>query len=167
MLEAADATYVPPLDKNWRENYEKVIENHLYGVDEDTPLIIPRKSTAVERKNIDTVTGALDVRKSVNRSFNELIAEIEATELPSDFPLDTVVTQLKSLRQEVVWSRSHQTEEFTYETYLRDGDKYVRQDIQMTLGAVGSLYTFLGHVARNLDKQIEIEMKHKGINVWR
>jgi hypothetical protein len=163
MLEAADATYIPPIDRNWREYYKKVIENHLWGVAEDTPLIIPRKSTTVERRNAEIVNGALDVRTSINRTFNNLIAEIESADLPSDFPTDEVVAQLVNLRQEVTRSRSWQTNDILYETYLQDGDEYTKHEVYTSLGAVGGLYSFLGDVAGNLDKQLEIEMYVEGM----
>lgn len=159
MLEAADATYVPPADKNWQENYKKVIENHLWGTAEGQLLFIPRKTTTVERKNIETITGALEVRTSINRTLNRLISDVENTELPSDFPIDKVVAQLNNLKQEITKSRSWQTGDITYETYLWNGNEFVSQDVEMRLGAVGSLYTFLGSVAQNLDKELEIEMR--------
>lgn len=159
MLEAADATYVPPVDKNWRENYKKVIENHLWGTAEGQLLVIPRKSTTLNRRNVEVTTGALEVRTSINRSLNQLISDIETTELPADFPIDKVVAQLKSLKQQITKSRSWQTGDITYETYLWNGNEFVYQDVETRLGAVGSLYTFLGNVAGNLDKQLEVEMK--------
>jgi len=159
MLEAADATYVPPADKKWQENYKKVIENHLWGTAGEQLLVIPRKTTTVERKNIGTVIGALDVRTSINRAFNQLISDVESTELPADFSIDNVVAQLNNLKQEITKSRSWQTGDITYETHLWNGNQFVSQDVETRLGAVGSLYTFLGSVAQNLDKELEIEMK--------
>ncbi len=157
MLEAADATYVPPVDKNWKENYKKVIENHLYGVANHTPLVIPRKSTTTARKNVDFASGALQARNSIARKFNDLIAEIESSELPQDFPTHKVVTQLKNLKLQVIKSQSYAVDDIQYETYLMEGDKYVLQKVEISLGAVGSRYTFFGQTARNLDKKLEIE----------
>jgi len=159
MLDDADATYIPPLDKNWREKYKNAITNSLWGTSENTPISIPLKSSSVARKNTKTVAGALEVRKDITRTFDALISEIEGRELPPQFDVNTVVYQIKSLRQEVVKSRSWQTDSFEYETYLRDGDKFIHQNVQTSLGAVGSLYTLFGEVAGNLDKQLEIEMR--------
>jgi hypothetical protein len=66
MLEDADATFVPPFGDNWQKYYKKTIENYLYGTTETTPLVIPRRSTTAERKNIDFAKGALQARSKIN-----------------------------------------------------------------------------------------------------
>lgn len=159
MLEAADATFIPPFDKEAQDKYNRVIKNHLYRPAEATPLIIPRKSTTIQRKNIKFATGALEVRTGISQVFQKLITDIESNDLPPDFSIDRVIAQLENLKQEIIRSRSWQAEDITYETYLHDGKEFVLQEVYTILGAVGSLYSFLGHVARNLDKQLEVEMK--------
>lgn len=149
MLEAADATYVPPFGSDWQKHYMNVIENHLYGVAEDTPLVIPRKSTEVERKNIEFARGALQVRTSIAKTFNDLIAEIENSELPEDFPTDEVVIQLNNLQKRIVKSMGYGTE-VRYESYFQD-------KVETNLGAVGDLYRVFGQVAGMVDKELAID----------
>lgn len=151
MLEAADATTEPPLGFS-RENYKKVIENHLYGTAKDTPLVIPRKSTTVARKNTEFASGALQVRSSIAKKLNDLIAEIESRELPKDFPIDEVTAQVKELRQQVVKSMSYSTD-VRYKSYLNGQGTYV----ETKLGAIGQLYRAFGEVAGKVDKKLEIE----------
>ena len=151
MLEEADATYVPPFGDDWQKYYKDVIENHLYG---GTALFIPRKSITSIRENIEFVRGALQLRSSIARKFNDLITEIEARDLPDDFPIDEVVAQLRDLRLQVRTS-TIQGVDVKYKTYLEDQERY----IETKLGAVASLYTVFGIVAGKVAEKIEIEQK--------
>lgn len=151
MLEAADATFVPPFGNDWQKNYKVVIENHLYGITKDTPLIIPRKSTTLQRKNIEFVKGALQVRSSIATTFNDLIAEIESRELPEDFPIDEVIAQIEELKKQVIKSMGYSVE-VEYKTDFQD-------PVNTNLGAVGSLYRAFGQIASRVAEKLEIEQR--------
>ncbi|MBA7651832.1 hypothetical protein ES703_59660 [subsurface metagenome] len=151
MLEAADATLVPPFGNDWQKDYKVVIENHLYGITKDTPLIIPRKSTTVQRKNIEFAKGALEVRSSIARTFDNLIAEIEGRELPEGFPIDKVIAQIKELERQVIKSMGYSVE-VEYKTDFQG-------PVKTNLGAVGSLYRAFGQVAGRVAEKLGIEQR--------
>lgn len=151
MLEAADATFVPPSGDDWQKNYQDVIENHLYGVTKDTPLIIPRQSTTLQRKNIEFAKGALEVRSSIARTFDNLTAEIEGRELPASFPIDKVIAQIKELERQVIKSMGYSVE-VEYKTDFQG-------PVKTNLGAVGSLYRAFGQIAGRVAEKLEIEQR--------
>jgi len=153
MLEAADSISGP----DWRERYRTTIAHCLHGFGSNSPLIIPRKSITIHRENVEFAEAVNGVGSSILEKFDDLIAEIEGRDLPQDFPLDEVVSQLHNLKMEVIKSQSWPANDITYKTYLLDGGNYVLQDVETSLGAVGSRYTFFGQVAGNLDKKLEIE----------
>ncbi|GAH13155.1 unnamed protein product, partial [marine sediment metagenome] len=84
MLDAADETTLPPLGFS-KEHYKRVIENYLFGVQGEPVLNIPRHSTDNERKITDYAIGALKVRKSISKTFDDLIIDIKNSELPEGF----------------------------------------------------------------------------------
>ena len=149
MLEEADATFVPPFGDNWQKYYKEAIENYLYGTTEKIPLIIPRRSTTAERKNIEFARGAIQVRSRITRTFNDLIKEIEGKELPGDFPIDEVIIQVKELTKQIHKSMSYNTD-VEYKTNFQD-------HVKVKLGAVGEQYRVFGQVAGMVDKNLEIE----------
>jgi len=157
MLEAADATTIPPAGFS-REHYKRVIENHLYGTAEDTPLIIPRRSPTVARRITEFAKGALQVRSSIAKIFNDLIAEIEGRELPEDFPIDEVITQINSLKTQILKSMSYGVD-VAYMTYLRDGEQYIPVQVETKLGAVGDLYRAFGQIAGLVAEKAAIEAR--------
>jgi len=153
MLDAADATFVPPSGDNWQKYYEQVIRNYLYGPTDYSPLVIPRKSTTPERKNIEFVTSALQVRSSITQEFDKLIAEIEAIELPQGFPTGQVVSQIEELKKEVVASMG-QGIDIRYKTYLGNQEVYV----DTRLGAIGEYVKTFAEVALAVSKNLDIEI---------
>jgi hypothetical protein len=158
MLEEADATTLPPFGFD-RGYYSRTIQDHLYGAAEVSPLVIPRKSTTVNRKNIEIATGALLVRSEISKNFDALITEVKNADLPEDFPMETVIAQIKNLALEVRRSKGMTVDDISYETYLQDGETFIAQNVETSLGAIGSLYTVFGQVAGNLDKKLEIETR--------
>jgi len=153
MLAAADATFIPPFGgDNWQKSYRDVIENNLYGTDQSAPLIVPRKSTTITRKNIEFAKGALKVRSSISNTFDNLITEIEAKELPQSFPLEEVISQIIELKKQVTGSRGFNTD-VRYKCYLDGKETYV----ETKLGAVGGLYGVFGQVAGSVDKKLQVE----------
>jgi outer membrane protein assembly factor BamB len=154
MLEAADATFVPPMGDNWQKYYKQVIENYLYGPIDDSPLVIPRKSTTLERKNIEFAKSALLVRKSITQEFDKLIAEIDATELPEEFPTGQVVAQINDLKKQVTTSMV-QGIDVRYKTYLDNQELYV----DTRLGAIGEYLKIFANVALAVSKKLDIEIK--------
>ena len=149
MLEAADATYVPPFGDEWENNYRVVIENHLYGVTRDTALVIPRKSTTLQRKNIEFAKGALEVRSNIARTFDNLTTEIESRELPEGFPIDKVIVQIKELKKQVIKSMGYSVE-VEYKNHFQG-------TVKTNLGVVGSLYRAFGQTAGRVAEKLEIE----------
>jgi len=156
MLKSADAVNLPGhFDSN---AYKRVIKNHLYGGFEDLPgpLMIFRQSTTIQRKIIEYVKGALQVRKDINQKFNNLISEIEKKELPQSFPTDEVTSQLEYLKMQVVKSMGEGVD-VQYKTYLQDEERYVLSDVETKLGAIGDMNRFFSYVAGQLDKKLAIE----------
>jgi hypothetical protein len=154
MLEAADATFVPPTGDNWQKYYKQVIKNYLYGPINDSPIIIPRKSTTPERKNIEFVTSALLVRRSITQEFDNLITEIEATELPQGFPTSQVVSQIKELKHEMIVATGKGID-VHYKTYLGNQEVYV----DTRLGGIGEYLKIFANVAMAVSKKLDIEIK--------
>jgi len=153
MLAAADATFIPPSGgADWPKSYKDVIENNLYGSDQRAPLIIPRKSTAATRKNIEFAKGALKVRSSISQTFNNLITEIEGKELPQNFPLEGVISQIVEVKKQVTASMGFNSD-VRYKCFL-DGKE---TDVETKLGAVGGLYVVFGQVAGFVDKKLQVE----------
>ncbi|MCG2718791.1 MAG: hypothetical protein L6408_08165 [Nanoarchaeota archaeon] len=156
MLKSADAVSLPA---NFDSNaYKRVIKNHLYGGFEDLsgPLVICRQSTTIQRKNIEYVKGALQVRKEINRKFNDLISEIEKKELPQSFPTDEVTAQLEYLKMQVVKSMGEGVD-VQYKTFLQDEERYVLSGVETKLGAIGEMNRFFSYVAGQLDKKLAIK----------
>ena len=151
MLEEADATFVPPFGDNWQKYYKETIENYLYGTTEKIPLIIPRRSTTAERKNIEFAKGALQVRSRITRTFNNLIDEIKSTELLEDFPVGEATLRVKGLTTQVRRSMSYSTD-MEYKINFQD-------PVKVKLGAVGELYKVFGQVAGMVAKKLEIEQR--------
>lgn len=164
MLEEADRVN-PPLEFD-AEAYRRVIENHLYGGFEDLlgPVVIPRKSTTIQRDNREFGRGALDVKKDIMRTFNELIADIEADGLPEGFPTQEVIDQLNRLKADTVKSMGYGTE-VHYKTYLQEGDGYVPQEVETTLGAVGEHNRAFGEIAGAVADKLTIEQRVEVLKV--
>jgi RNA polymerase sigma factor (sigma-70 family) len=164
MLEAADAVN-PPLEFD-AEAYRRVIENHLYGGFQDLPgpVVIPRKSTTIQRDNREFGRGALDVKKDIMRTFNELIADIEADGLPTGFPAQEVIDQLDQLRKDVVRSMGYGTD-VDYKTFLLEGDRHVPHEVETTLGAVGEHNRAFGQIAGAVADKLTIEQRVEVLKV--
>lgn len=150
MLDEADATTVPPFDFN-KEYYEKVIKNHLHGVQGEPVVIVARRSTGADRKVVGSVNGALQVRTSITKTFNELIADIEARDLPEGFPVDEVITQLEYLKEKVIESRLHSVE-ILYKTSISVQE-------MITIGTVADRRNVWRMAIDNLIKKLDIEIK--------
>ena len=154
MLNAADATYVPPIDPNWKEYYEKVIVNDLQGVGDEKPLAIQQKSTTSERETIAVAHGALEVRKNTAKNFNDLIDIINKDGLPSNFPLEKTVNWLKELKKEVVSSKLQDTD-VEYQLLINGKTWHTK----IKIGTVADWYKTFGNIAGILDKNLGIEQK--------
>jgi len=148
MLDTADATTEPPLSFS-KKHYKMVIENHLLGTQGEPVVKIPRHSTKTDRKVIESVNGALQVKTSIKRTFDRLIADIEAGELPEEFPVDEVVSQLEYLRKKVLKSTLHGVN-VVYRTHFSDYER-------TTLGAVADRKEAWHIAAGNLDNKLDIE----------
>ncbi len=157
MLDAADETTLPPSDFS-KEHYKRVVENYLFGVQGETVLNIPRHSTDNERKITDYVSGALQVRKSISKTFNELIFDIKNSELPEGYPLDEVITELKYLKEKVIKSTLNSTD-LVYKTDFSD-------DVSITLGSLAdrkkAWHIATGSLAKKLDIEIKVELLQAG-----
>jgi photosystem II stability/assembly factor-like uncharacterized protein/methionine-rich copper-binding protein CopC len=154
MLDAADATYVPPIDLNWKEYYKKVIVNDLQGVGDEKPLAIQQKSTTSERETIAVAHGVLEVRTNISKNFNDLIDIIKKDGLPSNFPLEKTVNWLKELKKEVVSSK---LQDIDVEYNLLINGKTWHTKIK--IGTVADWYKTFGNIAGILDKNLGIEQK--------
>jgi len=135
MLAEADAVN-PPLEFD-AQRYKQVIKTHLYGPpDGKAPLVIARLSTTIPRESVEFVNGALLVRKGIADTFERLIAEIEGSPLPQDFPDSEVMAQMRNLKAKVAESMQKQVD-VRYQTYLQDRGRYVPSDVHIKLGQIG------------------------------
>jgi len=151
MLEAADATTVPPSGFS-EEHYKSVIENHLYGTQGEPVVVVPRRAATIKREATDFAHGALQVRSSIAHEFNGLIAELKEGELPEGFPTDEVIAQMEGLRRQVVQSMSYGTD-VEYTTYLQGQETKA----EARQGAVGDLYRAFGEIAGRVDQKLSVE----------
>jgi RNA polymerase sigma factor (sigma-70 family) len=158
MLDAADAVNAPlSFDQ---DAYKRVIANHLYGGFEDLPgpLVVPRRSTTAQRKNVQFARGALEVRTSIARTFNELITDVKGGELPEGFPVEAVVAQLKDLKTQVVNSMGGDTT-VHYEAHLLDGHGCTPYEVETNLGAISDYHRAFGQVAGAVADNLAIQQR--------
>jgi hypothetical protein len=150
MLDEADATTLPPAGFS-KEYYEKVIKNHLYGVQGEGVVIVPRRSAGADRRIRESVNGGLHVTTSIKKTFDELIATIENRGLPEGFPLDEVISQLKYLKSKVLESKLRNVE-VEYKTSISAKEA-------TTLGAVAERRNAWRMAADNVSKKLDVEIK--------
>ena len=157
MLEAADATTAPPAGFS-KEHYQRVIENYLLGVQGEPVVKVARRSTDADREVVEFVDGASRVKVNIKRTFDQLIADIEASQVPDGFPTGEVVKNLKYLEQKVKRSTLHGVE-IVYPTQFSE-------DFRTTLGAVSARKEAWrmasGNLAKKLDIEYEIELQKSG-----
>lgn len=158
MLEAADATSVPPLgyDEGY---YKRTILGYLYGVSGSSPIRIPERSSTIDRDLVSTANGALPVRQSIEIALTDLVTEIQGIELPVDFPLEETIASVDSLSYQVLLSKSRSIEDLSYSVYLGSSSGDEIQDVTTSLGSVAGLYSVFGAVAGVLDEELEIQTR--------
>lgn len=154
MLEAADATVAPgDFDHN---HHRRVIENHIMGTQGDPVVKVPRHSTQPERYVVEYTNDALRTKTSIKRTFDALIAEIEAQEPPEHFPVDRIIAQLEYLEERVRQSMGRSIT-LEYETVFAGCSEPARAST--TLGTVAGLYSVWSMVAGDLASKLDIEIK--------
>jgi hypothetical protein len=149
MLKKADATQMP-LSGFDPKYYKQVIENHLFGSAENSPLIIPRKTITFPKKTLEVAKGALQVKKIIIDSFKDLLSQVQRVQLPANFPLDEMVAQLRETKTKILNS----TNKAIIITYPIQKENL---KTEVNLGCTGSLYRAFTLVSGNLAKNIELQ----------
>jgi len=156
MLEAADAVN-PPGGFN-AQAYESAIRNSLNGgfPDSASPLIVPRRTTDESRTITEFARGALDVRREIDRTFDELISQIQAEELPDGFPIAEVLSQLRYLKTEITRSMGS-TAQLRYFACFREGTACEQVSVVAVLGAPAQQDRAFAQIASALAQQLRVE----------
>jgi hypothetical protein len=159
MLESADQLFFFNFDPGV---YQRYIKHYLIHPPPDAlpPLMVPRKSDAVKRSTVEVSEGMIGVYSSVIKKLNNLIADINKSDLPDNFSIDSAITQLKELKRRIIQSCTWFQEDVSieYDTYLKDENGYVPKHIFMKLGEPAQLQRVFSECAGRTANKDELEM---------
>ena len=162
-----DSDRVSPPSAFDSASYHTTIKNHLYGAfpDQPGPLVIPRKSGSVDRRNVEFLRGAYQVRTEIDRSYSQLITELETGRLPvpPDISMDELIAQLEALEVDISKSMRSGTE-IKYNVFLQQGKEYVPVVVETNLGAVSDQHRLFGLVASRMDQGLDISQEVRVIS---
>lgn len=153
MLEEADSTSVTAVSGFSKENYQRVIENYLLGVQGEPVVPVARYSTEPDHQVNEVVNGASQVKVGIKRSFDQLIADIESRPLPDDFPTEQVIEKLVYLDKMIDKSRLESVE-IAYPNKKSNNKR-------VTLGAVSVRHKVWSVTIDNLTKKLDIEIEQE------
>lgn len=137
------------------EAYKNTIKHHLLGLYGSTSILIPHKSSNINRKNIEIVRGVNKVEKSIKNKFRNLIKELSENPLSADL-IEEMINQIEKIRKNILRSKLHMAE-INYKTYLKDGANYVSVRPEIWLGNIGELEKIRIDALTNFDKKLERE----------
>jgi hypothetical protein len=100
MLEDADATTLPPLGFD-RGYYRRTILNHLWGGEDESPVLVVMPTSRDMQTPSRIVRGALAVKSLVADTLSRLAADVEAGRLGNGFPYERVQNQLALLSHQI------------------------------------------------------------------
>jgi hypothetical protein len=158
MLKEADTTQLP-LSRFDKDQYKKVIVNRLYGP-ENSPLTILRKTPTPPESAPEVLNGALQVRKIIISTYNQLVSQIEDTPLPENFPLNETIVHIKRLRSEI----ANSTIKTTKIKYLF-AQENIKKEAEVDLGVPGSFHSAFSLASGNLDQDLRAQQIIEWLNL--
>ena len=158
MLKEADTIQLP-LSRFDKDQYKKVIVNRLYGP-ENSPLTILRKTPTPPESAPEVLNGALQVRKVIISTYNQLISQIVDTLLPENFPLNETIVHIKRLRSEI----ANSTIKTIKIKYLL-AQENIKKEAEVDLGVPGSFHSAFSLASGNLDQDLRAQQTIEWLNL--
>lgn len=138
-----------------KEAFKLTVKGYLKGSFSYTPIIVARKSDDLNRRTIEVIQGADQVKFAILHRFSNLIKKLSDNPISPSLEKEIII-RIEKFKNSILQSTLH-NEEIKYETYLRDGTNYNLVEQKLSLGSIGELEKIRINALGDFNKQLERE----------